>query len=84
MALPTNWFIREIFGILLVLFYVGVLPVILARGVFKTYYEKLGAHRYYVSALLFLMMLSLPLKMLARWLFNLKYIVAIGEYFFNI
>jgi Cytochrome b(C-terminal)/b6/petD len=84
MALPTNWFIREIFGILLVLFYVGVLPVILARGVFKTYYEKLGAQRYYVSALLFLMMLSLPLKMLARWLFNLKYIVAIGEYFFNI
>jgi hypothetical protein len=84
MALPTNWFIREIFGILLVLFYVGVLPVILARGVFKTYYEKLGAQRYYVGALLFLMMLSLPLKMLARWLFNLKYIVAIGEYFFNI
>jgi len=84
MALPANWFIREIFGILLVLFYIGVLPVILARGVFKAYYAKLGPQRYYVSALLFLMMLSLPLKMLARWLFNLKYIVAIGEYFFNI
>ena len=77
-------FVREIFGILLVLFYVFALPVILARSVFKTYYEKLGAPRYYVGAFLFVMMMSLPIKMLARWLFNLKYIVAIGEYFFNI
>jgi hypothetical protein len=28
--------------------------------------------------------MSLPAKMLSRWLFNLKYIVNIGEYFFNI
>jgi Cytochrome b(C-terminal)/b6/petD len=83
-GLPQQWFIREIFGILLVLFYVFALPVILAKSVFKTYYEKLGAPRYYVAAFLFLMMMSLPMKMLARWLFNLKYIVAIGEYFFNI
>src|SRR6266852_2730908 len=81
---PANWFLREIFGILLVLFYVFALPVILAKGLLNAYYAKLGAPRYYVSVLLFLMMLSLPLKMLARWLFNLKYIVAIGEYFFNI
>src|SRR5712691_4194436 len=81
---PANWFIREIFGILLVLFYVFALPVILARGLLKAYHAKLGGPRYYVSVLLFLMMLALPLKMLARWLFNLKYIVAIGEYFFNI
>jgi Cytochrome b(C-terminal)/b6/petD len=84
MGLPTHWFVREIFGILLVLFYVFVLPVLLARGLLKAYFAKLGAPRYYVSVLLFLMMLSLPLKMLARWLFNLKYIVSIGEYFFNI
>jgi len=83
-GLPANWFIREIFGILLVLFYVFALPVILARGLLKAYHAKLGGPRYYVSVLLFLMMLALPLKMLARWLFNLKYIVAIGEYFFNI
>src|SRR5437588_6900863 len=83
-GLPAQWFVREIFGILLVLFYVFALPVILAKGVFKTYYEKLGAPRYYVGAFLFVMMMSLPIKMLARWLFNLKYIVAIGEYFFNI
>jgi len=29
-------------------------------------------------------MMALPIKMLCRWLFNLKYIVAIGEFFFNI
>jgi hypothetical protein len=28
--------------------------------------------------------MSLPVKMLLRWLFNLKYIVAIPEFFFNI
>ena len=83
-GLPSHWFIREIFGILLVLFYVFSLPVILARVWFKGYYEKLGGPRYYVGAFLFLMMMALPIKMLARWLFNLKYIVAIGEYFFNI
>src|SRR5213593_1234647 len=81
---PSNWFLREIFGIILVLFYVFALPVILAKGMLKAYYAKLGAPRYYVAVVLFLMMLSLPVKMLARWLFNLKYIVAIGEYFFNI
>ena len=83
-ALPTNPLVREIGGILLVLFYVFVLPVLLAKGLLKAYVAKLGAPRYYVSVLLFLMMLSLPLKMLARWLFNLKYIVAIPEFFFNI
>jgi cytochrome b/b6/petD-like protein len=81
---PANWFIREIFGIALVLFYVFALPVILAKGAFKTYYEKLGPPRYYVAAFLFLMMMSLPIKMLARWIFNLKYIVGIPEIFFNI
>jgi hypothetical protein len=83
-GLPSFWLIREIFGILLVVFYVFALPVILAKMWFKGYYEKMGGPRYYIGAFLFLMMLALPLKMLARWLFNLKYIVAIGEYFFNI
>ena len=81
---PQSWFIREIFGILLVLFYVFALPVILAKTWFKFYYRKMGASRYYVGAFLFLMMMSLPLKMLARWIFNLKYIVGIPEIFFNI
>jgi hypothetical protein len=82
--LPTNYVLRELPGILLSLFYVAALPVILGRTVFKTYYDKLGAARYYVAVFLFLMMMSLPVKMLLRWIFNLKYIVGIPEIFFNI
>jgi hypothetical protein len=63
---------------------VFALPVLLAKMAFKAYFVKLGAPRYYVTVVLFLMMMSLPIKMLARWLFNLKYIVAIPEFFFNI
>jgi len=84
MALPDNWFIREIFGIGLTLFYVAVLPVVLAKKGLVKYYEKLGPARYYVAVMLFLMMLSLPVKMLMRWVFNLKYIVSIPEFFLNI
>ena len=81
--LPDSWFIREFFGIGLSLGYVAVLPVLMAR-MFSGYYEKLGATRFYVAAMLGLMMLSLPVKMLTRWIFNLKYIVSIPEFFFNI
>ena len=84
MGLPTNWFMREIVGIVFVLFYVFALPPLLAKLWFKAYFQKLGAARYYVGVVLFLMMMSLPAKMLARWIFNLKYIVAIPEFFFNI
>jgi hypothetical protein len=82
--LPKAWIIRELPGLLLVLFYVLALPVLLARKVFRTYYDKLGAPRYYVTVFLFLMMMALPIKMLLRWIFNLKYIVGIPEIFFNI
>ena len=59
-------------------------PGLLAKLWFKSYYEKLGAPRYYVTAFLFVTMMALPIKMLLRWVFNLKYIVAIPEFFFNI
>ena len=83
-GLPENWFIREIFGILLTIGYIAVLPVALAKKGLSTYYDKLGPARYYTAVLLFLMMLALPVKMLTRWVFNLKYIVSIPEFFFNI
>jgi hypothetical protein len=84
MAPPSFWLTREIFGILIVLLYVGALPVLLAKRWLKPYYEKMGPPRYYVGVFLFLMMMALPIKMLLRWIFNLKYIVAIPEFFFNI
>ena len=81
--LPKIWPIRELPGIALVLGYMS-LPPILAAGPFRRFYQKMGPPRYYVGAFLFLVMMALPIKMILRWLFNLKYIVHIGELFFNI
>ena len=83
-SLPDNILLRESVGIVLTLIYIAVLPVLLAKTVFKSYLDQLGAPRFYVTVFLFLMMLSLPIKMLTRWLFNLKYVVSIPEWFFNI
>ena len=83
-GLPTFWLTREIVGILLTIVYVFLVPVVLAKRAFRRYYEQMGPTRYYVGAFLFLMMMSLPIKMLLRWIFNLKYIVAIPEIFLNI
>jgi hypothetical protein len=84
--------IRELPGILLVGFYVFVLPGILASrhrilGLpigLRRYYEKLGPWRYSVFVLLLLSMIALPIKMVLRWTINLKYIIAMPEIFFNI
>ncbi len=81
---PKLWFIREAPGILLVLVYLLIPPAVLAKTLFKSAYKKLGAVRYSVFMILFLMMLALPIKMYLRWAFNLKYLVAIPEFFFNI
>jgi len=83
MPLPRLWLIREIFGIGLVLAYMS-LPPLMAAGPFRRFYLKMGGPRYYVGAVLFLVMMALPIKMVLRWLFNLKYIVHIQEIFFNV
>jgi hypothetical protein len=91
-GLPANMLIRELPGILLVGLYVFVLPGLLASrhrlaGLpigLKKYYEKMGPWRYSVFVILLLSMFALPIKMVLRWLFNLKYIVAMPEIFFNI
>jgi hypothetical protein len=93
--LPTNPILREFIGIIVTLIYVGVLPVAMAMPKEKLpgflrwlslhrYYQKMGPARYYLGVSLFLLMLSLPIKMYLRWFFNLKYIVAFPEIFFNI
>ena len=76
--------LREWLGLVGVAFYLVVLPNIMAATVFKKYYVKMGFLRYMVLANLMLMMMSLPIKMVLRWAVNLKYIVAIPEWFFNI
>jgi hypothetical protein len=90
--LPGNMILRELPGIVLVLFYVMVLPGILAfrRKILglpiglKKYYDLLGPWRYAIFVMLLLAMIALPIKMVLRWLFNLKYIIAMPEIFFNI
>src|SRR5205823_5595757 len=66
MGLPKNLIVREIFGILASLFYVGVLPAILAKKGLKKYYDKLGPWRYAIFVMLLLGMIALPVKMLLR------------------
>jgi hypothetical protein len=84
LGLPANMVVRELPGILATLFYVVVLPGVLAKTWLKKYFEKLGPWRYGVFVMLLLLQIALPIKMVLRWLFNLKYIVAMPEIFFNI
>ena len=84
-GLPSHWFVREIFGILLLGAYLFVLPVVLSKlKFFKKYYEQMGPARFYIGISLFLVMMLLPIKMYFRWLFNLKYFIHIQEFFFNV
>ncbi|QEH36869.1 hypothetical protein OJF2_54540 [Aquisphaera giovannonii] len=81
---PANFFARELPGIVLVLLYLILTPEILRRLFFRRYSAEAGMVRYMTLAVLLLFMASLPIKMVLRWTFNLKYLVAIPEYFFNI
>jgi len=81
--LPKFWLVREIVGLAIVAAYFA-LPPLFARTIARRFYVKMGPPRYYVGMYLFLIMMSLPIKMFLRWLFNLKYIVAVQEFFFNI
>ncbi|PYV10634.1 MAG: hypothetical protein DMG07_20770 [Acidobacteria bacterium] len=83
-GLPSNWFLREVPGIILVLLYFTVTPLMFAKKWFKRFFLNMGAVRFQIMMFLLLCMFSLPIKMVLRWTMNLKYIVAIPEYFFNI
>ncbi|MFN9367980.1 MAG: hypothetical protein ACK6CT_04305 [Planctomycetia bacterium] len=74
---------RELPGLLALGAYLVVLPPLLAVTVFRGYFAKMGFIRYMIMANLMLLMLSLPIKMILRWTFNLKYIVSIPEFSLN-
>jgi hypothetical protein len=75
---------REWLGLLLVALYLFVLPPLFAATVLKKFFVRMGFIRFMVLANLILFMAALPVKMALRWAFNLKYVVAIPEWFFNI
>lgn len=79
-----GWFIRELPGIILVLAYLLLLPPLLAKTILRPFFIKMGFVRFFVLVTLIQFMACLPIKMVLRWTLNLKYIVFIPEYFFNI
>lgn len=81
----TLWtiFWREIAGIVLVVAYFAILPPLMAATVFRKFFIRMGFIRYIVMANLLLIMALLPIKMILRWTVNLKYIIAIPEWFLN-
>lgn len=83
-GLPKFWLFRELPGIIVVVVYYVVGPWILSKTLLKRIHGKLDIVRYSILVMLLLTMLALPIKMYLRWAFNLKYLVAIPEFFFNI
>jgi hypothetical protein len=82
--LPQLWYVRELPGIVVVLGYLFLLPPLLARTIMRGFFIKMGFVRFFLLVNLLQFMAALPLKMVLRWAINLKYIVYIPEYFFNI
>ena len=75
---------RESPGIVIVGAYFAILPMVLGLTIFRQFLMQMGLLRFLVFSNLILWMAILPIKMLLRWSFSLKYIVGIPEWFFNI
>ena len=86
MNMPKNLLVRESLGIILTIAYVAGIPVWAhkATKLGREFYQGLGPIRYYIFMFLFVTMMSLPIKMVLRWLFSLKYIIALPEWELNL
>lgn len=82
--LPANPFVREIVGIVFTVVWMFVLPVVLAKTVLRKLYLQMGSARFYTMASMLVIMGLLPLKMVLRWLFVLKYFVYLPEFNLNL
>ena len=78
-------FVREIAGITALVMYFTIVPsaMVLYIPLFKTMYRKMGLFRFMLLSHLLLLMGLLPIKMVCRWAFNLKYFIAINEFNLN-
>ncbi len=78
--------LRELPGIAFLFFCFVLIPTGLVMGTrfFRNLYGRMGLVRYAVMMFLLVLMLMLPLKMVAKWSFNLSYVVAIPEYQLNL
>jgi hypothetical protein len=77
--------LRESPGFVLLIGYLTVLPptLVVVSRFFRELFLKMGFLRYMLLTNLLLMMMLLPIKMVCRWSFNLKYFIAIPEYLLN-
>jgi len=83
-TLEMKWYVREIPGFVLVILYLFALPPLLAKTIMRGFFLRMGFIRFFLLVNLIQFMAALPIKMLLRWSLNLKYIVFIPEFFFNI
>jgi hypothetical protein len=79
-----SWLQREMPGLILVAAYMLLLPPLLAKTIMRPFFIKMGFVRFFLLVNLIQFMAALPIKMVLRWTLNLKYIVNIPEFFFNI
>ncbi|MGB0452752.1 MAG: cytochrome C [Bacteriovoracaceae bacterium] len=86
MAMPSNMIVRELLGIILSLAYIVLIPLYIGMKTKwgKDLIGKVGNIRFYIMIFLAVTMASLPIKMVLRWLFGLKYIVALPELELNL
>ncbi len=81
---PDNPLVREAPGLLALLGYFLVLPPLLGKTLLRKLFAQMGFMRFNIFMHFLLWFGLIPMKMLARWIFNLKYIVGIPEWFFNV
>ncbi len=82
--LPLSPVLRELPGLFLLGGWFLGLPLLLCWSRFGPYRKSMGIWRYRVAVSLLLLMGLLPVKMMLRWLFNLKYIVSLPELALNL
>ena len=82
----SDWYylIREAPGIIVLAAYFVLVPLVLRYTLLRRQYAEMGGTRYAVMMVLLTWMGLVPAKMLLRWLFNLKYLLAIGEWSLNV
>jgi hypothetical protein len=78
------WIQREWLGFVLVGAYLLVVPAILRATLLRKMYENMGGIRYAIMVMLLLLMALMPIKMVLRWLFNLKYFIYLPEFNANL
>jgi hypothetical protein len=82
--LPASPLVRELVGIVFTAVWMGVLPVALGFVGMRRMREQMGWFRFLYMSVHLVVMALLPVKMVLRWLANLKYFVYLPEYNLNL